>query len=53
MKMITMWKKYYSEVYVPTWNWVKRYWKEYLLQSLVIGVGVSIYYNILFNKNYR
>ena len=53
MKMITMWKKYYSEVFVPAWNWLKRYWKEHLLQSLVIGVGVSIYYSILFNKNYR
>lgn len=53
MKMITMWKEYYSEVFVPAWNWIKRYLKEYLLQSLVIGVCVSIYYNILFNKNYR
>lgn len=53
MKMITMWKEYYKEVLVPAWDWVKRFWKEYVLLSLVIGLGVSIYYQILFYKNYR
>lgn len=53
MKMITMWKEYYREVIIPFWNWIKRYWKEYFLLSLVIGLGVVIYYKIRFYKIYR
>ena len=53
MKMITMWKEYHREVIIPALNWFKRYWKEYFLLSFVIAFGVVIYYQILFNKNYR
>lgn len=53
MKMITMWKEYYREVIIPFWNWLKRYWKEYFLVSLVIGLGVVIYYQICFYKIYH
>lgn len=53
MKMITMWKDYYREVIIPSLNWVDRYWKEYFLISFVLGLGVGIYYQILFNKIYR
>lgn len=53
MKMITMWKAYHREVVVPSWNWLKRYWKEYLLFSLIISLGVDIYFQIHFTKHYR
>ena len=53
MKMITMWKEYYREVIIPFWNWIKRYWKEYFLLSLVIGFGLVIYYQIRFYKIYH
>ena len=53
MKMITMWKDYYREVIIPSLNWINRYWKEYFLLSFIIGFGVGIYYQILFNKMYR
>lgn len=53
MKMITMWKEFYKEVIIPSWNWFKRYWKEYLLLALVIDLGVVIYYQIRFYKIYH
>lgn len=53
MKMITMWKEYYKEVIVPSWNWLKVYWREYFLLSLVVSLCVGIYYQILFTRYYR
>lgn len=43
MKFKTMWKDYYKEVLVPAGAWFKRYWKEYGLISLILGVGVAEY----------
>lgn len=53
MKMITMCEDYYREVMVPSWNWIKCYWKEYLLLTLIASFCVGIYYQILFNRTYR
>ena len=53
MKMITMWKEHYREVIIPSCDWIKRYWKEYLLLTFIFGLGVGVYYHILFNRIYR
>lgn len=53
MKMIPMWKEHYREVIISSRNWIRRYWKEYFLLLFVIGFGVGVYYQILFNKIYR
>lgn len=50
MKFITMWKEYYKEVIIPAFAWVKKYWKEYFVISIVIGIGMGLYYNYLFTK---
>lgn len=50
MKFITMWKEYYKEVIIPAFAWVKKYWKEYFLISIVIGIGMGLYYNYLFTR---
>nr|DAE23848.1 MAG TPA: hypothetical protein [Siphoviridae sp. ct9lR64] len=52
MKFITMWKEYYKEVLIPCWDWFKRYWKEYLLVTCIISLGMGIYYSYLFTKAY-
>lgn len=48
MKFITMWKDYNNMVLKPAWKWVKTYWKEYGLFTIILGVGAGLYFKWAF-----
>ena len=48
MKFITMWKDYNDMVLKPAWKWVKTYWKEYGLFTIILGVGAGLYFKWAF-----
>lgn len=43
MNFIGMCKDFNSMIWKPTWEWLKKYWKEYGLITIILGVGAGLY----------
>lgn len=50
MHFITMWKDYIDEVIKPSLCWLKHYWKEYFIFTLIQFVGMLFYYSYMLTR---